>query len=60
MIVTNNYLINDNILTDKKHSAFAYEKMMEGNCSYVITDPKGKLYQSTVKILLEKGYLIKV
>ena len=60
MIVTNNYLINDNILTDKKHSAFAYEKMMEGNCSYVITDPEGMLYQSTGKTLLEKGYLIKV
>lgn len=34
--------------------------IMQANCSYVITDPKGELLFSTAGMLAEKGYKIKV
>lgn len=39
---------------------FIKPNMMEMNCSYVITDPKGELLKSTGKMLEENGYKVKV
>lgn len=39
---------------------YARPNLMQGNCSYIITDSKGELLRSTGHLLKEKGYDVRV
>lgn len=43
-----------------KTRAVALPGVLNANCSFVITDPKGEILSFTGNLLMEKGYLIKV
>lgn len=74
MILTNSVLLsmntrktrlNNNILViggsgSGKTRFMAKPNTLQGNCSYVITDPKGELLRSTGKMLEDLGYDVKV
>lgn len=34
--------------------------LMEANCSFLVTDPKGETLRAVAPLLLQKGYVIKV
>ena len=59
------HLLNHSILVvggsgSGKSRFFALPNIMQLNTSYVITDPKGELLQSTGKLLREAGYEVRV
>ena len=59
------HLLNLNILViggsgSGKTRFFAKPNIMQLNTSYVITDPKGEILQSTGKMLVEAGYELRV
>ncbi len=43
-----------------KTRSMALPNIMQANCSYVITDPKGEICQAVGGLLKEKGYIVKV
>ncbi len=43
-----------------KSRFFAKPNILEANCSYVVTDPKGELLRSCGKFLEDKGYEVRV
>lgn len=59
------HLLNLNVLIiggsgSGKTRFFAKPNIMQLNTSYVITDPKGEILQSTGKMLTEAGYVVRV
>ena len=59
------HLLNLNVLIiggsgSGKTRFFAKPNIMQLNTSYVITDPKGEILQSTGKMLTEAGYIVRV
>lgn len=59
------HLLNLNVLIiggsgSGKTRFFAKPNIMQLNTSYVITDPKGEILQSTGKMLSEAGYVVRV
>lgn len=59
------HLLNLNVLIiggsgSGKTRFFAKPNIMQLNTSYVITDPKGEILQSTGKMLQEAGYVVRV
>ncbi len=59
------HLLNLNVLIiggsgSGKTRFFAKPNIMQLNTSYVITDPKGEILQSTGKMLKEAGYVVRV
>lgn len=43
-----------------KSRFFAKPNLLQANCSYVVTDPKGELLNSTAGMLEREGYVVKV
>ena len=39
---------------------FVKPNLMEANCSFLVTDPKGETLRAVAPLLLQKGYVIKV
>lgn len=39
---------------------FCKPNLMEANCSYIVTDPKGEMLRAVAPLLLAEGYVIKV
>ncbi len=39
---------------------FCKPNLMEANCSYIVTDPKGEMLRAVAPLLLAKGYVIRV
>ena len=39
---------------------FCKPNLMQANCSFLVTDPKGETMRAVAPLLLEKGYVIKV
>lgn len=59
------HLLNLNVLIiggsgSGKTRFFAKPNIMQLNTSYVVTDPKGEILQSTGKMLTEAGYVVRV
>ena len=57
--------LNNNVLViggsgSGKTRFVAKPNILQANCSYAITDPKGELLRSTGKVLEDEGYIIKV
>lgn len=62
---TRNTLRNCNILTiggsgAGKSRFFVKPNLLQGNCSYIVTDPSGELLESTGHFFQEMGYKVKV
>ena len=43
-----------------KTRSLALPGIMECNCSYVITDPKGEILSAVGHLLIEQGYTVRV
>ena len=59
------YARNKNILViggsgSGKTRFFVKPNLMEANCSFLVTDPKGETLRAVAPLLLQKGYVIKV
>ena len=39
---------------------FCKPNLMQANCSFLVTDPKGEMMRAVAPLLIEKGYVIKV
>ncbi len=39
---------------------FCKPNLMEANCSYIVTDPKGEMLRAVAPLLIREGYVIKV
>lgn len=39
---------------------FCKPNLMEANCSYIVTDPKGEMLRAVAPLLIQEGYAIKV
>lgn len=39
---------------------FCKPNLMQANCSFLVTDPKGEMLRSVAPLLIQKGYVIKV
>ncbi len=43
-----------------KTSFFCKPNLMQANCSFLVTDPKGEMLRAVAPLLIQKGYVIKV